>query len=75
MQHYLSHDWRLTALFVLLLPLAGFYALGYWQSLSARLRRLRARRLPPATGTGLRTQRTAVLRLLDEARAAYTARA
>ena len=73
-QRYLTHDWRLTALFVLSLPLAGFYALGYWQSLSARLRRLRARWLAPAAAAGLRQQRTAVLALLDEARAAYAAR-
>ena len=46
-QHWLTHDWRLTLLFGISLPLAGFYALGYWQTLSARLRRLRVRRLPP----------------------------
>jgi glycerol-3-phosphate O-acyltransferase/dihydroxyacetone phosphate acyltransferase len=34
-QHWLTHDWRLTALFLLSLPFAGFYALGYWQTLSA----------------------------------------
>ncbi|MGI4869772.1 MAG: lysophospholipid acyltransferase family protein [Janthinobacterium lividum] len=73
-QHWLTHDWRLTALFVLSLPLTGFYALGYWQSLSARLRRLRARWLAPAVATGLREQRATVLRLLDEARAAYAGR-
>ncbi len=70
-QHWLTHDWRLTSLFVLSLPLAGFYALGYWQTLSARLRRLRARRLPPAALATLRKQRATVLSLLDEARAAY----
>jgi glycerol-3-phosphate O-acyltransferase/dihydroxyacetone phosphate acyltransferase len=70
-QHWLTHDWRLTALFVLSLPLAGFYALGYWQTLSARLRRLRVRRLAPAVQTELRTQRAAVLSMLDEARAEY----
>ncbi len=70
-QRWLTHDWRLTALFVLSLPLAGFYALGYWNTLSARLRRLRVRRLPDATLATLQSQRTAVLGLLDEARAAY----
>jgi glycerol-3-phosphate O-acyltransferase/dihydroxyacetone phosphate acyltransferase len=70
-QHWLTHDWRLTTLFVLSLPLAGFYALGYWQTLSARLRRLRVRQLAPAVQTALRTQRAAVLSMLDEARAEY----
>ena len=74
-QHWLTHDWRLTLLFVVSLPLAGFYALGYWQTLSARLRRLRARRLPPPELARLQQQRAAVLRLLDEARAAYAPRA
>lgn len=69
-QHW-AHDWRLTALFVGSLPLAGFYALGYWQSLSARLLRLRARRLPPTVAATLHAQRATVLQLLDEARAAY----
>lgn len=73
-QHWLTHDWRLTSLFVLSLPLAGFYALGYGQTLSARLRRLRVRRLPAAAVAGLRAQRATVLRLLDEARAAYLSR-
>jgi glycerol-3-phosphate O-acyltransferase/dihydroxyacetone phosphate acyltransferase len=70
-QHWLTHDWRLTTLFVLSLPLAGFYALGYWQTLSARLRRLRVRQLAPAVQTALRTQRAAVLSMLDEARTEY----
>jgi hypothetical protein len=70
-QHWLTHDWRLTSLFVLSLPLAGFYALGYWQTLSARLRRLRVRWLPAATRADLRAQRATVLGLLDEARAEY----
>ena len=70
-QHWLTHDWRLTALFSSTLPIAGFYALGYWQTLSARLRRLRARQLPRAVLVGLRAQRATVLQLLDEARTAY----
>jgi len=70
-QHWLTHDWRLTALFLISLPLAGFYALGYWNTLSARLKRLRVRRLPEATLATLQSQRTQVLGLLDEARTAY----
>jgi glycerol-3-phosphate O-acyltransferase/dihydroxyacetone phosphate acyltransferase len=70
-QHWLTHDWRLTALFLLSLPFAGFYALGYWQTLSARLRRIRVRRLPNAILATLQAQRTTVLGLLDEARTAY----
>ncbi|TDN36616.1 glycerol acyltransferase [Hymenobacter sp. UV11] len=70
-QHWLTHDWRLTLLFVISLPLAGFYALGYWQTLSARLKRLRVRRLPGSTLAALQARRATVLRLLDEARAAY----
>ena len=70
-QHWLAHDWHLTALFIISLPLAGFYALGYWNTLSARLKRLRVRRLPAATLATLQSQRAQVLGLLDEARAAY----
>jgi len=70
-QHWLTHDWRLTLLFITSLPLAGFYALGYWQTLSARLKRLRVRRLPGTTLATLQGRRATVLRLLDEARAAY----
>jgi glycerol-3-phosphate O-acyltransferase/dihydroxyacetone phosphate acyltransferase len=73
-QRWLTHDWRLTSLFVLTLPLVGFYALGYWQTLSARLRRLRVRWLPAAVRAALRAQRAVVLRLLDEARAEYLAK-
>ena len=74
-QHWLTHDWRLTLLFVASLPFAGFYALGYWQSLRARLRRLRARQLAPAVAERLRGQRAAVLAMLDEVRTAYLAKA
>ncbi|MGI4833815.1 MAG: lysophospholipid acyltransferase family protein [Janthinobacterium lividum] len=70
-QHWLTHDWRLTALFGLSLPLAGFYALGYWQTLTARRERLRVRQLPAAALTALRQQRARVLALLDEARAEF----
>jgi len=70
-QHWLTHDWRLTGLFLLSLPLAGFYALGYWQTLSARLRRIRVRWLPNAIRATLQSQRATVLGLLDEARMAY----
>ncbi|OGX85543.1 lysophospholipid acyltransferase family protein [Hymenobacter glacialis] len=37
--HWLTHDWRLTALYLLSLPFAGFYALGYWESLASRVER------------------------------------
>ena len=73
-QHWLTHDWRWTSLFVLSLPLAGFYALSYWQTLSVRLRRLRVRQLPLAVRAGLRSRRAAVLSLLDAARAEYLSR-
>ena len=72
-QHFLTHDWRLTTLIGLLMPVAGFYALSYWQALAARLRRLRARLLPDATRQALLSQRAEVLRLLDEAQQAYLA--
>ncbi|WP_198075576.1 lysophospholipid acyltransferase family protein [Hymenobacter negativus] len=73
-QHWLTHDWRLTALYVLSLPLTGFYALSYWSTLSARLRRLRAARLfrrAPAVGTELLRQRAELVAELEEARTAY----
>ncbi|WP_216690393.1 lysophospholipid acyltransferase family protein [Hymenobacter siberiensis] len=77
--HYFTHDWRLTALYVLSLPLTGFYALSYWNTLAARLRRLRAARFfrrTPAVGAALLQQRTALLTELEDARMAYlTARA
>jgi 1-acyl-sn-glycerol-3-phosphate acyltransferase len=72
--HWLTHDWRLTALYVLSLPLTGFYALSYWNTLSARLERLRALRLfrrAPAVGADLLQQRAALVAQLEEARAAY----
>jgi 1-acyl-sn-glycerol-3-phosphate acyltransferase len=73
-QHWLTHDWRLTALYVLSLPFTGFYALGYWNNLSHRLRRLRAARLfrrAPAVGKALLRQRAALVTELEEARTAY----
>jgi len=73
-QHWLTHDWRLSTLFLTSLPLAGFYALGYWQTLSARLKRLRVRRQPAAGLARLQAQRATVLGLLDEARTAYLAK-
>ena len=73
-QHFLTHDWRLTTLIGLLMPVAGFYALSYYQALAARLRRLRARLLPAAQRQKLLMQRADILRLLAEARAAYLAR-
>ncbi len=73
-QHWLTHDWRWTSLFVLSLPLAGFYALGYWQTLNARWQRLRLRWLPAGAVSELRAQRAGVVRLLDEARDAWSVR-
>ncbi|GAB2857949.1 hypothetical protein GCM10027044_17430 [Hymenobacter ruber] len=73
-QHWLTHDWRLTALYVLSLPFTGFYALSYWSTLSARLRRLRAARLfrrAPAVGAELLRQRAELVTELEEARTAY----
>ena len=73
-QHYLTHDWRLTALYGLSLPITGFYALGYWNTLEARLRRLRAARLfrrAPAVGAELLRQRAELVAELEEARTAY----
>ena len=75
--HWLTHDWRLTALYVLSLPVTGFYALSYWKTLSARVSRLRALRLfrsTPAVGKELLRQRTALVAQLEEARTAYLAR-
>ncbi|WP_035558719.1 lysophospholipid acyltransferase family protein [Hymenobacter sp. IS2118] len=75
--HWLTHDWRLTALYVLSLPLTGFYALSYWQTLTARLARLRALRLfqrTPAVGAALLQQRATLAAQLEEARDAYLAR-
>ena len=75
LQHFLTHDWRWTTLLGLLMPVAGFYALNYWQAGAARLRRLRARLLPTTERTHLLSQRAEVLRLLDQAREAYLAAA
>ncbi len=75
-QHWLTHDWRLTLLYGLSLPVTGFYALGYWRTLSARLRRLRAARLfrrAPAVGQALLAQRAGLVAELQQARAAYLA--
>ena len=77
-QHWLTHDWRLTALYVLSLPFTGFYALSYWETLAARLERLRALllfRSAPAVGKELLSQRATLVEQLEEARAAYLARA
>ncbi len=76
-QHYLTHDWRLTVLYVLSLPVTGFYALSYWDTLAARLGRLRALRLfrrAPAVGADLLRQRAALVSELEEARVAFLAR-
>ena len=76
-QHWLLHRPALTALFVLSMPVAGFYALSYHTQLANRLRRLRARRLfrqQPALGQELLAQRAAVVTALEEARRAFEAR-
>jgi glycerol-3-phosphate O-acyltransferase/dihydroxyacetone phosphate acyltransferase len=73
-QHWLTHDWRLTALYVLSLPLTGYYALGYWNTLAPRLERLRALRLfrsQPAVGQELLSRRATLVRQLEEARKEY----
>ena len=75
--HWLLHDWRLTTLYVLSLPFTGFYALGYWSTLAARMSRLRALRLfrrDPAQGRDLLQQRAAVVAEMEEARTAFLAR-
>lgn len=75
-QHWLTHRWWLTALYVLSLPISGFYALGYGAELAARRRRLRALRLfrrQPAAGAALLAQRAAILAALEAARARYLA--
>lgn len=75
-QHWLAHDWRLTALYVLSLPLTGFYALSYWNTLSARLERLRVLRFfraTPTLGKDLLRRRADLVRQLEEARKEYLA--
>ena len=75
-QHWLTHNWLLTALYALSLPLTGFYALRYWSTLSARRRRLRAARLfrqVPAVGQALLAQRAGLVAELRQAREAYLA--
>jgi glycerol-3-phosphate O-acyltransferase/dihydroxyacetone phosphate acyltransferase len=75
-QHWLTHDWRLTALYILSLPITGFYALSYWETLAGRLRRLRALSLfrrHRSLGQELLRQRAAVVVSLEEARTAYLA--
>ena len=76
-QHWLAHDWRLTALYLLSLPITGFYALSYGKTLTTRLERLRALRFfrrAPALGKDLLRQRAVVVAQLTEARTAYLAR-
>ena len=77
MHEWLTRHWGLTALYVISLPISGFYALRYWEQLAGRLRRLRAATLfrrQPAVGQQLLQKRAAVVALLEEARAAYLAR-
>ncbi len=72
--HHFTQDWRWTLLYGISLPISGFYALSYWKTLAARLRRLRAARLfrrSPAVGAELLRQRAGLIALLEEAREAY----
>jgi len=74
--HFTQNTW-LTAGYLLSLPIAGFYALSYWETLAGRLRRLRALRLfrsQPALGRELLRQRAAIVAQLEEARQAYLAK-
>ncbi|GAA4351990.1 hypothetical protein GCM10023185_11160 [Hymenobacter saemangeumensis] len=71
--HFVQKGW-LTGLYLLSLPLTGFYALSYWETLAGRLRRLRVLRLfrrDPGLGRELLAQRAAVVAALEEARRAY----
>ena len=75
-QHWLHNGW-LTALYLVSLPLTGFYALGYYTQLAERLLRLRARRLfrqQPAVGQQLLAQRAAIVQALEVARKAFEKR-
>ena len=75
-QHWLTHDWRLTLLYGLSLPVTGFYALSYWRTLASRWQSLRAARLlrrEPATGQALLAQRAGLVAELVEARTVYLA--
>lgn len=70
-----SSLWAL--LYLVSLPLSGFYALSYWGNLADRLRRLRALRLfrqEQPVVEGLLRQRTELIRLLRDARTAYAAK-
>jgi hypothetical protein len=76
-QRWLTHDWRLTALYLLSLPFAGFYTLSYWDTLATRVERLRALRLfqrAPEEGAALLQQRADLLAGLESARTAYLVR-
>ena len=76
LQHWVTHNWVLTVLYVLSLPISGFYALSYWSTLAARVQRLRALRLfrkAPAMGEDLLRQRAALVAQLEGARVAYLA--
>ncbi|MFD2785707.1 lysophospholipid acyltransferase family protein [Hymenobacter rubripertinctus] len=75
--HHVTQSWAWTLLYLLSLPLSGFYALSYASNLTERRRRLRALRLfsrqRPMMEELLR-QRAALLRLLREARLVYEER-
>ncbi|GAA4393063.1 lysophospholipid acyltransferase family protein [Hymenobacter koreensis] len=70
----LSGSAGLAMLYLLSLPVTGFYALSYWNRLADRLERLRLYRLfrrQPAVVEDLFRQRATVLHELDEARREY----
>ena len=75
--HHFTHSWAWTLLYLLSLPLSGFYALSYASNLAERRRRLRALRLfsrqRPAM-EALLHQRNELLQLLREARTTYLAK-
>ncbi|RPD49352.1 glycerol acyltransferase [Hymenobacter sediminis] len=74
--YHFTQSWIWALLYLLSLPLSGFYALSYWGNLASRIRRLRAlhlfRRQRPVV-EGLLRQRTELIRLLREARETYLA--
>ncbi|OWP64289.1 glycerol acyltransferase [Hymenobacter amundsenii] len=75
--HHFTQDWRWTLLYLLSLPLSGFYALNYAGTLQQRQQRLRVLRLfgqQRLVMEALLRQRTELLKLIREARTAYLER-
>ncbi|MCB2406421.1 lysophospholipid acyltransferase family protein [Hymenobacter lucidus] len=72
--HHFTQSWLWTLLYGLSLAPSGFYALSYWNNLTARLQRLRALKLfrtKRPVMEGLLRQRQAIQQLLSSARAAF----